>query len=227
MSRNKYQQEPKLPDLPAKIVRIEVQKKNSFRYSLFGEQGFIIGVSDSTLSTLNLKKGSIITQDQYLKIEESEERWKIREYFLRLLGRRDHASFELKKKGYKKEYSSELMDDILEELESKGYINNLKFAEKFVHDKFEFNQWGPNKIRNHLRSKKINSAIIEQAIDSQLQSGDELSVIQDLFKKKKPSLLRTSPEKRKKKLFDYLLRKGFNSDIIFRHIDNLLDTIEE
>ncbi len=226
MANFNHQQDPELPDLPVKIIRIEVQKKNTFRYSLFGEQGFIIGVSDSTLTKLNLKKGSIISKDLYLQIEQAEERWKIREYFLRLLGRRDHASFELKQKGYKKDYSSGIMDEIIEELESKGYINNLKFAEKFVHDKFEFNQWGPNKIRNHLFSKKIDSQIIDQAIQSQIESSDEASVIRELFEKKKPSLLRTVPEKRKKKLFDYLVRKGFNSEIIFKNINKFLNEIQ-
>jgi len=60
MANFNHQQDPELPNLPVKIIRIEVQKKNTFRYSLFGAQGFIIGVSDSTLTKLNLKKGSVI-----------------------------------------------------------------------------------------------------------------------------------------------------------------------
>lgn len=227
MSYSKKSYSKKEPELPVKIYRIEVQKKNAFRYSLYSENGFVVGVSDSTLTKHNLKKGSVLDRQLYNSISKDEERWSIREYLLRLLGRRDHASHELRLKGIKKGYDSEILDEIISELESKDYINNCAFAKKYVHDKFRFNEWGPNKIRTQLISKKIDKKIIEQVLDEEIQQDHVLTSIQNLIKKKKPALLRSEKEKRRKKIFDFLFRKGYDSNVILKEMDGLLELVNK
>lgn len=215
----------KTPKIPATVQRIEVQKKNNFRYSLYSESEFITGVSESTLTELNLRKGTVISQELYLQIEANEERVAIKGYLLRLLGRRDHASHELRLKGIKKDYDKSILDELIAELEEKDYINNYSFAKKFVHDKFEFNQWGPNKIRMHLLQKKIDKKIVDSIIVEHLSTQQRVDTIMELVRKKKKSFLRTDPDKRRKKIFDYLFRKGFNSNVILARMDELLKIV--
>lgn len=221
------QSDEKIPALPITVNRIETQKKNGFRYSLFSEEGFIVGISDSTLTNLDLRKGSVIDQALFGKILENEENWSIREYLIRLLGRRDHASFELKLKGMKKGYSSEILDQIISELEDKGYINNESFARKFAKDKFEFRKWGKSKIRTELLSKKIPPAVIEQTLSEVIDEDQEVIKIRELINKKKASLLRTEKEKRKKKIFDFLVRKGYDSTVILNQMDHLIGQLSK
>ncbi|MFY0682942.1 MAG: regulatory protein RecX [Balneola sp.] len=227
MSYNSKKYSKKEPQLPQTIQRIEVQKKNAFRYSLFSEQGFIIGISDSTLTKLNLKKNTVIDEELYKIISEDEERWSIREYLIRLLGRRDHASHELKIKGLKKGYSADILDEIISELEEKEYINNYAFAKKYVHDKFRFNEWGPNKIRTELAGKKIDPKIIQRSLDEEIEAKTVQETIKSLIQKKKPSLLRADSTKRRKKIFDYLFRKGYDSNVILKQIDSLLELVDK
>lgn len=115
-SNKKYSK--KEPELPVTIHRIEVQKKLFSLFSVFGRQ-FISGVSDATLTKQNLRKGTVIDEQLYTEIQKEEESWSIREYLIRLLGRRDHASHELRLKGIKKGYDSEILDQIIAELEEK------------------------------------------------------------------------------------------------------------
>ena len=121
---------PKEFDFPITIARIEVQKKNHARYSLYSDTEFILGVSDAALAKLNIRKGSVLTTSLYEQIIKEETFWKTREYLIRLLSRRDHASFELQQKAAKKEFTPEIINQIIEELEQKGYINNQAFALK-------------------------------------------------------------------------------------------------
>lgn len=224
-SNKKYSK--KEPKLPVTIHRIEVQKKNSFRYSLYSENGFISGVSDATLTKQNLRKGTIIDKQLYALIQKEEESWSIREYLIRLLGRRDHASHELRLKGIKKGYDSEILNQIITELEEKNYINNYSFARKYTHDKFRFNNWGPNKIRTQLLRKKIDKRTIEQVFEEEFDQNSKINTIKQLIEKKKPSLLRTDQEKRRKKIFDFLFRKGYDSSIILKEIDGLLESVNK
>ena len=130
-------------------------------------------------------------------------------------------------KGIKKGYDSEILDRIIAELEEKNYINNYAFAKKYVHDKFRFNNWGPNKIKAELSKKKIEKSTITHILEEEFDQQSKIETINVLIEKKKPSLLRTEPEKRRKKIFDYLFRKGYDSSIILKEIDDLLESVNK
>ncbi|MDR9419703.1 regulatory protein RecX [Gracilimonas sp.] len=213
--------------LPATISEIQVQKKNATRFSLFADNQFLIGVSESTLTKLNLKKGVEITPSLFEQIVDAENHWAAREYMFRILSRRDHSRKELKDKAYKKGYSGHYIEDILDEFESKEYIDDHKFAMTFAQEKFEFNNWGPYKIRNQLFKKGIAKSVIEKCIEEAFGAEAIKETMFELIQKKKKRYLREPEEKRRKKIFDFLMRKGYDSNSILKSIDELLDLIKE
>lgn len=212
--------------LPATITRIGVQKKNQSRYSLYAGEKFIAGVSDHTLTRLNLRTGTEITHRLFDEIQSSEERWAVREYFVRLLARRDHSTLELRQKAQKKGLETSNLDEILQELQDKGYINHHTFAARFARDKFELNNWGSYKIRNALMQKGISATIIDHVLDN-FDEQQLAGKMDQLVIKHTPRFKRAEPEKRKKKIFDFLLRKGYDSNNILKNMDRLLRMVEE
>ncbi len=212
--------------LPSSISEIKVQKKNTFRYSLFVENQFLVGVSDSTLTRFNLKKGSLLTPSLLQRILKKEDAWAVKEYCIRLLGRRDHAKNELRDKARKKGFPSDAIEEVLVDLTEKKYINNASFASKFAHDKFEFNKWGPNKIRSELFRKGLSEKEIGNALQ-EISIDERVKAINDLILKNQRKFERVDISKRKKKMFDFLLRKGYDSNMIFNHFDELLNLISK
>jgi regulatory protein len=207
------------------ITSIVGQKKNKNRFSLFVNDVFIIGISDSCLVNFNLKKGDHFDQlilDQILTFEKN---WSARNYLLRLLSRRDHSGHELKQKALKKGLESKVIDKIILELDEKGYINNAEFAWKFAHDKFEFNKWGPQKIQLELVKKGVSKKDIATALDS-VSKDDQVSKMNSIFEKSVSKFLRTDPSKRRKKIFDFFLRKGYDTDQILKELPKWLIELE-
>lgn len=203
------------PDLPAQITTIEPQKKRTDRYSLFNGSDFIIGVSGQTLLRFNLKKGVEITPFLFKQLQETEEYQAIKDYFIRLLGRRDHARGELQKKGRVKSFPDIIIDEVLDELSDKNYLNEEVFAAKFISDKLSFSKWGPQKIKSELIKKGVQNQIIEKLLKE--HTGDlELSrICVDLVVKRKARYLRENdPMKRRKKIIGWLRQKGFQQDTI-------------
>lgn len=185
-----------------------------------------MGISDSALAKFKLKKGDVLTQKLVNEIVEYEQRWAIREYLIRLLARRDHSRNELFKKGIKKGYPKDLLEEVLTELTEKRYINNLAFARKFARDKFRFNHWGTQKIQQELIKKGIQSTHIQQALE-ELEPEEQLKKMYYLVQKASARFLRKPAEKRRKNVFDFLLRKGYDSEVILKHLDNLLKQLSE
>lgn len=214
--------------LPARITSISVQKKNKERYSIYVEEGFLVGVSESTLINLKLSKGVEVTPQLFRKIQREEGRFAVKSYLMKLLGRRDHARKELLTKARRKDYPDEVIIDILDELEEKDYINEESFAENFTADKFNLNQWGPAKIKAHLFKKGIPKHIIDKTISSYFEDLELKETYKNLVLKRKRRFLKEeNPLKRKKKIFDYLNRKGFRPNSIFKHMDELMDMVSK
>lgn len=208
--------------LPAPVSGIQVQKKNKSRFSIFVDDEFLTGVSDSVLTKFNIYKGVEITPALLHQIMEAENKWAAREYMFRILSRRDHSRKELKTKAQKKGFSGDYVEEILDELEQKEYLNDAKFALKYASDKFEFNDWGPIKIRGKLIQKGISAQDIENALQI-IPSESKKEKIINLVMKRKSHFLRKDIQTRKNKIYDYLLRKGFN----YTHINNSLPEIEK
>lgn len=214
--------------LPAAVSSISVQKKNKERYSIYVDEEFLLGVAEQTLLKFNLEKGVVITPSLFRKLQREEGKFAVKSYFLKLLGRRDHARKELFTKAIKKDYPEEVIENVLDELQKKGFINNKGFAEKFASDKAQLSKWGPAKIRAHLYKKGISSSVAEKSIQKAFENEDLKQTFLDLVLKRKKRFLREEdPYKRKKKVVDHLARKGYRSANIFDHIDALMKAIEQ
>lgn len=213
-------------ELPAAITSITPQKKNKNRYSVFVDETFLIGISDSTLLKRELNKGFEITPAFFKRLQKDEGYNKCKNYILKLLGRREHARKELFRKALQKDYSAEIVETVLDELEEKDFIRDERFARKYAKDKSFLKKWGPAKISAHLRKKGVEKAVAQAAVDEAFEKIDIEECLRQLILKRKNRLLREKDElKRKQKAVNYLLQKGYRSENIFRYIDDLMKTL--
>ncbi len=214
--------------LPGKITSISVQKNNKERYSIFVDEEFLLGVAEQTLLKFKLSKGVEITHALLRKIRRTEGRFKIKAYMMKILGRRDHARKELFTKAIQKDYPKEVIENVLDELQEKGYLNDAGFAEKFAADKCKLSKWGPAKIRAHLFKKGISRSVADKSIEKAFEDENLKETFFHLVLKRKRRFLREEdPYKRKKKIFDHLARKGYRSSSIYKHLDELTKAVEQ
>lgn len=214
--------------LPAPITSILPQKNNKDRYSIFIEDGFLIGVSEKTLLEHKLREGAEVTPFLFEKLQQAEGRNKVKSYCMKMLGRRDYARKELFDKAVNKDFPENIIYSVLDELEDKGFINDRSFAEKFAADKSRLNNWGPAKIKSKLYNKGISRRVAERGIEKVFNELDLEETFFNLVRKNRRKFLREEdPLKRKKKVFDYLHRKGYRSESIFNYLDELLASLEK
>jgi len=103
---------------------------------------------------------------------------------------------------------------ILSALEDDGFIDELRFARAFVHDKFHFEKWGRLKIAFKLSvDHQIAQSIINAAL-TQLEAEAELSLLEELLLAKLKSVDPLTPEA-KLKLFHFAEQRGFTRAQIY------------
>ncbi len=215
--------------LPGLISAITPQKNRRQRYSVFVDDEFLVGVSESVLVEQNLHKGQKLTLEQFRNIQYAENYHFIRQYFLKLLGQRDHTRKELHQKARKKGIDDpSTLEIVLDELEDKDWIDHNSFAESFIRDKFRFNQWGPYKIGRALQQKGIERSMAHRLTDEYFEEVDLFKTFSNLVEKKRYKFNReTDTFRKRKKVFDYLRRKGYHTQQINTYIDRLMQELNQ
>lgn len=131
----------------------------------------------------------------------------------------EHCTSELMEKfkfwGVDYEYREKIVQFLVRE----NYMDEKRFAAAFVKDKFRFNKWGKIKIRLELKTRKIDDAIIEDAL-SQVRDKEYKQMILKLLKEKEKIITFRNQYEKNGKLYNYLAGKGFEGDVINQVIGN-------
>ena len=132
----------------------------------------------------------------------------------------DRCQFQVIKKLKSYGLNDALADEILIELIENKYLDEERFARSFCSGKFKIKRWGRNKIAFELSKLKVPKSCISQAM-LEIDDVDYNDVIKHLVNKKMALLKHKNTYVRKKKVVDYLLRKGYESELVWSYVHKL------
>jgi regulatory protein len=115
------------------------------------------------------------------------------------------------------------IDTIMVHLISDNFLNEERFAQSFARGKHRIKYWGKVRIVNELKAKKITQTLINIAL-KEISTEEYLSTFHTLADRNWESIKETNLLKKRKKFCDYLLRRGFESNLIFekaKELENL------
>jgi len=110
---------------------------------------------------------------------------------------------------------------VLKQLTGEKYVDDERFARSFVRDKFRLNKWGKIKIAYQLRAKHMDSKTIDNAMN-EIDDEAYWELLTELITEKNKSVKGTNRYDRKAKLIRFAQARGFEMDLIYRAIDELL-----
>ncbi len=115
----------------------------------------------------------------------------------------------------------EAIDLIIVHLIQHNFLNEERFAKTFVQGKFNIKKWGKRRLTLELKQKDIVKANINQAIN-EISNDNYIETFNNLAEKKFSSIKETNKLKKKKKLIDYLLYRGWESHLVFEKVNELI-----
>lgn len=146
-------------------------------------------------------KESLSEQELYVKLS-------------RLCASCEYSPFDIRQKAVTYGASAELADSVVGRLVDEDYVNEQRYANSFVHDKFMFNRWGRGKITAALRQKHIPTDCISQAL-SLIEPEEYRNVLRELLIAKSRLLRESDQYKRSRKLLAFAALRGFESGIAY------------
>lgn len=116
------------------------------------------------------------------------------------------SDVEAKLKRY--DLSEEERTRILQHLVEEKYIDDKRYAEAFVRDKYRFNKWGRVKIAQGLRMKGIDNGTVNEAMEV-IDEAEYLHILRELIKAKRKSIRGKSDYEVNGKLIRFAIGRGF------------------
>lgn len=159
-----------------------------------------------------------------MKQDSTHKSYTVKEATLKLMqfcAYRDRSHKEVEKKLQEMRMIPAACEEIIIKLMQEGFLNEERFARSFVRGKFRIKKWGRIRIKQELKFRDISSPIIKLAL-SEIKDSDYRAALYELAEKKMRLLHEPDPFKKRKKLTDYLLRKGYESHLVFEVTEELI-----
>jgi regulatory protein len=115
----------------------------------------------------------------------------------------------------------EAIDQIVVHLIQENYLNEERFAKSFARGKFRIKKWGKVRIFNELKQRNITKYNINIAL-KEIDDNTYLETLDTLANKRLEAIQETNDQKRKRKLADYLLYRGWESHLVYAKIQELI-----
>lgn len=219
-----------------KITQVDPQKKNNHRFNIFLDGEFAFGADEDLVVNRRLIAGKIITPEDLQKILFEAEVGKLMERMYRWFSLRQHSETEVRQyfrvknlesrvKG-EEERSKIIIDAVIENLKKKGMVNDLEFALAWVAARRKSRQKGIKAIKAELFQKGIDKEIIESVTSDMLQVASEEDLAKLALEKKMKYWKNLSVVEFHKKATEFLLRKGFDYEIVKTALDKYKPTSE-
>ena len=128
---------------------------------------------------------------------------------------------EVRKKLQSMQMIPEAIDHIIVHLIQHNFLNESRFVQAFVQGKFNNKKWGKLRLYRELKGRDIPKTVIERALQ-EIPDAKYLKTFNELAEKQVSKIKETNPWKKKRKLADYLLYRGWESHLVYDKVNELI-----
>ena len=196
---------------------IKYKKMTKGRYKVFLDNNNSVILYEDIILKYDLLLKKEINDDLLDEIYKKNNEYSVYDICLNYISVRLRCEKEIREYLKKKNIDSNLINETIEKLKSNNLLNEEEYIKAFTYDKFNLNNYGPNKIKNELNKLGLNQDLIEENVFI-----DEESIIEKLDKlidKKIKQMKNYSGNVLKMKIKNYFYEQGYDLNMI----DNILD----
>lgn len=201
-----------------RVTSIKPQK-NKKRVNVYLDGKFAFGLDLENYMKLNLKVEDEYTEEEIAKIVKKAEFQKVYDKLVRYATLRPRSKKEIETWFWRKKVHESLHNKLFNRLKRLELLDDEKFARWWVEQRTSFRPRGNRALYAELRQKGIDRKLIEKVlVDLGL---DEVKIATQLIEAKMYKWKNLRGLDKKKKMSDFLARKGFNWGVIKEVFNNL------
>ena len=194
--------------LMKKITAIEVQKRSPNRVNIHLDGEFAFGLARIVAAWLRVGQELSEEKIQQLQLEDARER--AYQQAMLFLSYRARSESEIRQNLRKHEIPEPVIEQTLERLRQDGLANDSEFARAWVENRSVFRPRSRRLMAMELRQKGLN----DEAVTSATADVDDAALAYEAALKRVSRLKGLEWNEFRKKLSDFLARRGFSYSVI-------------
>ena len=202
---------------------MRARPRSSEYVSIHVEGRFAFEIHRDLLLEFDLAPGRVLDAGRQAEIVRRNAFFRARATAARFLAYRDRTVSEVRKCLQQEGCASEVVEAVVGHFERTGQLDDRRFAMTYADVRFHSGGYGPDRVRADLRRKGIGSTHVDGAIHA-VFGGDE-ALLERMREMGRVRWDRLSAErdvlKRKRKVRDYLVRRGFPFELACRAVNDL------
>ena len=169
---------------------------------------------------LSLAKGVELSEDEYQNLLHEVIGKRAVKRAMHLLERQERTERQLREKLMRNRYPQEAVEDAIAYVKKYHYLDDERYARTFI----QFHQEKRSKMRiwNDLSKRGIPKDLIENCMEEEFVSDEKMQIL-DLLEKKNFSL-DTADQNECRRIYQFLVRRGFRGSDIMSVMEQRYDS---
>lgn len=204
-------------------MNIRFVKNSSNRYDLYDGDNLLFSLSEEDYLRLSLYEKTSFSEGDIVRLRDLSDYSKAKSRALDYLSYKLRTSFEVERIMKREGYGDGIIDRVISELKSEGYINDLMYVKKYVYDRSKQNPKAGRMLEHELKARGVDPEIIEEGL---LEFKIDNTIVASELIGKKYKNEDLSDPKIRRKIYLYLRYRGFRDDEIKNAIKRKMEDIE-
>lgn len=204
-----------------KITDIQPRDKNSSLLKIYLDEKPYVDVPSVLVENSGLRIGLEIEAIVIEKLIIAEEMIRAKKNALELLQEKIYSKSQITRFLEKEGFRDETVETIVTELIQTGHIRDRKFAVKWIHRRLKSNPRGRMVLKQELIEKGVDKETAEQALN-EVCAEDEAKLALQIAQKQSKKYTRLPNYVAQRRLHGYLARRGYDSELILKIIQQVL-----
>lgn len=217
------------PDLrPGTVTRLVAQRKDMDRVSVYVDDEFAFGCHQNVVLSNGIRKGVVVTVADQQAALDADAVYRARGQALKYLSSRPRTEQEIERRLADVGFDDRVSAGTLDWLRENGYVDDVDYAEQYAKSRMSASGYGPERVRRELMKRGIDRKLAEGAVQDAYPDEEIEGAAMEQAEKRAASLMRSEsdPRKRRKKLMDFLVRRGFGYETARNASDDALNALE-
>jgi regulatory protein len=193
------------------ITKLVVQQKPPYRVAVFLDGQSVLEVSQALVLEYGLQVGHRLSAEEQERLGAAERLQAAKMTALQYMAYRPRTTHEVRQRLRRGRYEAAVVEQVMEQLHTSKALDDTAYTHAYLKARCDTRRDGPQRIRHKLRQRGIGRALIDEAIEQNLTRADVLEAARAQATKYWERLSREAdPVKRRKRLADFLRRRGFS-----------------
>ncbi len=204
-----------------RITALRLQSRAGDRVSLYLDDEFAFDLP--RICAVGLQTGQALSEDEVQALDDKRKRNAAYDRAVNYLSFRPRSAEEVRRHLAKAGFPQAIAEDVLQRLRQQGTVDDGSFARFWIENRERFKPIAPRALRHELSQKGVGADIIEPLLDAiDVEASAERAAKKRVWRYKGKSR-----NEFRRKLGDWLYRRGFDSDTIYSVIDRLQAELEQ